>query len=576
MSNREKINYFKEKVGIDDDGLAEQYLNFTNGDKNQAVQLFLNEQQSNLNIQERNFQNAQQNQAKIEFSINYRTRFNREVYLQKDKSAYEDLTKFLLEKFIYISNNFDSFLKELKRHAGLIIVLSREKIYDLRNNMIQISNNQLCQDIVANAVIFPVMNNSSVGIEFIQKCPTRNFPLYLFCNYKNEYKMDIMYKLEGQLTLDNVVNNLLDCFPKSDLRQSIFQSINKTIVNLRNSINPGIINNINNNSINNNVENNNIENNNGMNNNNVNNNYANNNSNDNKKGNDLLSDSKNYFSGDINELFAMISNLENSINRQRDSNNNIENGNSNLNQEASRLNNINENSQNMNRMNNQSQIHNNYNYNNEDFNNKSIQGKSNYYNNNSINQSIINNPNSNINNHIENISEMQNSLNQSNNNIKDSIYGLSAGEILAKREREMKDLERQQEEKIKKEEEEKKKKLNEERENQLKIEKYEKEALLNKQNLPNEPDENHPDACKIMFRYPNGEKNVERRFLKTDKISILYVYIKSLGREIFMESSSNDFDLFSLFPTKNLENSKNSTLEQEGLFPSSMIQIREK
>ena len=100
--------------------------------------------------------------------------------------------------------------------------------------------------------------------------------------------------------------------------------------------------------------------------------------------------------------------------------------------------------------------------------------------------------------------------------------------------------------------------------------------LLNKQNLPNEPDENHPDVCKIMFRYPNGEKNVERRFLKTDRISILYVYIKSLGREIFMESSSNDFDLFSLFPTKNLENSKNSTLEQEGLFPSSMIQIREK
>ena len=32
---------------------------------------------------------------------------------------------------------------------------------------------------------------------------------------------------------------------------------------------------------------------------------------------------------------------------------------------------------------------------------------------------------------------MQNSFNQSNNNIKDSIYGLSAGEILAKREREL-------------------------------------------------------------------------------------------------------------------------------------------
>ena len=605
MSNREKINYFKEKVGIDDDNLAQQYLAFTNGDKNQAVQLFLNEQQSNLSVQERNRRNAQQVQEKIEYDITYRSRYNQEVCLQKDKSSYNDLTKFLKEKFIYISNNFNSFLKELKKHAGLIIVLSRDKIYNLRNNMIQMSNNQLCQDIVANAVIFPVMNDSSVGIEFVQKCPTKNYPLYLFCKYKNEYKMEIMNKIEGQLTLDDVVSNLLDCFPPSDLRQSIFQSINKTIVNLKNSINYGNINNnsINNNSINGNFDNNSINNNNNENNNSVNNSinnsvnnqYVNNNLNDNDNGNSLLSDSKNYFAGDMNELFAMISNLENNVNRQNNSNNNndngnndngnnenynnIENGNNNINYEDPRNNNINNNYENINGMENQSQINNSYNYNNEYFNNQSI-NQSNYYNNNnSINQNNINNPNSIINNNNENRNDIQNSLNQSsnnNNNIKDSIYGLSAGEILAKREREIKDLERQQEEKMRKEEEEKKKKLDEEKENQLKIEKYEKEALLSKQNLPNEPEENNPDVCRIMFRYPNGEKNVERRFLKTDNISILYTYVKSLGREIFMESSSNDFDLFSLFPTKNLESFKNNTLEQEGLFPSSMIQIREK
>ena len=57
---------------------------------------------------------------------------------------------------------------------------------------------------------------------------------------------------------------------------------------------------------------------------------------------------------------------------------------------------------------------------------------------------------------------------------------------------------------------------------------------------------------------------------------MLYNFVKSLGREIFFESNSNDFDLISGFPPKNLENSKNNTLEQEGLFPSSLIQIKEK
>ena len=199
-------------------------------------------------------------------------------------------------------------------------------------------------------------------------------------------------------------------------------------------------------------------------------------------------------------------------------------------------------------------------------------------NNNSINipkDSINNNINNPYPNNNSSIND-NNSLNQSNNKLQDSIYGLSDGEVNMKREREMRELEKQQEEKIRKEEEEKRKKLDEENEKKKKIENYEKEALICKQNLPNEPEESNPDVCRIMFRYPDGDKNSERRFLKTDKINILYTFVKSLGREIFSESESNNFDLFTGFPAKNLENSKNNTLESEGLFPSSMVQIREK
>ena len=147
---------------------------------------------------------------------------------------------------------------------------------------------------------------------------------------------------------------------------------------------------------------------------------------------------------------------------------------------------------------------------------------------------------------------------------------------MAKREREIKELERQHEEKIKKEEEEKQKKLNEENEIKAKNEQYEKEALLCKQNLPEEPEENDPNVCIIMFKYPNGEKNIEKRFLKSDKIIVLYNYVKSLGREIFSENTSYNFDLIQGLPYKNFEESKNKTLEEEGLFPRSMIIIKEK
>ena len=108
------------------------------------------------------------------------------------------------------------------------------------------------------------------------------------------------------------------------------------------------------------------------------------------------------------------------------------------------------------------------------------------------------------------------------------------------------------------------------------IKHYEDESEMSKQILTEEPDEKNKDACCIKFKYPSGDKEKERRFLKTEKVDILYSYIKSIGREIFFEQDATDFDLMSGFPPKNLENSKNKTLEEEGLYPNSVIQIKEK
>ena len=203
--------------------------------------------------------------------------------------------------------------------------------------------------------------------------------------------------------------------------------------------------------------------------------------------------------------------------------------------------------------------------------------------NNNISNNLNNNNNNLNNNFLEpninhNSNNAINNNNDKNNNVlADSIYQLSDGEILQKRENLVRELERQQEEKEKKEQEEKRKILEEE--NRLKNIKnnYEDESEMAKLFLPDEPDENNPNVCRIAFRIPDGEKNIERRFLKTDKIAALFNFVKSIGRDIFMEPDATDFDILCIgFPPKNLEDKKNNTLEEEGLFPNSILQIREK
>ena len=82
--------------------------------------------------------------------------------------------------------------------------------------------------------------------------------------------------------------------------------------------------------------------------------------------------------------------------------------------------------------------------------------------------------------------------------------------------------------------------------------------------LPQEPDENGPNDCYIKFKLPDGEKIIERRFFKTDKIATLYDYVKFIGREIFMNKNYFDFDLIKeRFLLKNFFwHKKNNTLEE--------------
>ena len=156
--------------------------------------------------------------------------------------------------------------------------------------------------------------------------------------------------------------------------------------------------------------------------------------------------------------------------------------------------------------------------------------------------------------------------NLSENNVK-----MSDGQILAIQELKLRELEKMEEKK----QNEEKKILEEKEKHQNIIDKEMEESKKILENLKPEPDDENPDKCIILFRFPDGEKSVQRKFLKQDKIYLLYDYIKSLGREIFTEDDHHHFSLLQTFPFKLFDDKKDNTLEEEGLFPNSVLQIKE-
>lgn len=164
-----------------------------------------------------------------------------------------------------------------------------------------------------------------------------------------------------------------------------------------------------------------------------------------------------------------------------------------------------------------------------------------------------------------------------NNNTADledekDVNTLTGAQLIEHQKKELEKLEEEelnkqrliQEEKIKEENILKEKAINEEKRKILQKEKH--------NSLPSEPSHDDKNATSIVFRYPNDDTRKERRFLKTDKISILYDFVASLGTDMFEES--NEFDLITPFPVK-IFSDMEKTLEEEKLFPNAVIQIRE-
>ena len=167
-----------------------------------------------------------------------------------------------------------------------------------------------------------------------------------------------------------------------------------------------------------------------------------------------------------------------------------------------------------------------------------------------------------------------NLISNSLNSLDKSFGLLTDGEILTHHKYEMEELER----KVQLDEEKQKQEEIEQENNKKKEELIEKEiqekAKEASKKVLEEPNSEDPDSTTICFRYPDGEKSINRRFLKSHRIQNLYDYVESLGEEIYTEKENNKFSLYQPFPPKKYDNMEN-TLEMENLFPNAVIQIRE-
>ena len=119
-------------------------------------------------------------------------------------------------------------------------------------------------------------------------------------------------------------------------------------------------------------------------------------------------------------------------------------------------------------------------------------------------------------------------------------------------------------------------KLEEEKvsEAEIRRQKIKEKAKEAKIKLKKEPSEKDKNSTVICFRFPDGVKRVERRFLVSDTIKDLYDFVDSLGEEIYEEEEYNGYGLYQPFPPKKYEK-LNNTLESEGLITNVIIQIKE-
>lgn len=247
-----KIAIFCSAIGDNNIARAERYLNQANWDEQIAISNFVMNHQFQIpdllnqnDFSSKNYSNFQPH--KNNFNIPKKP----ESYKEKDKNENinenSNIYYFQLhigdstiknsnnclpnsEYYNYITNNlksfhrdFRTFMKNLKRIRGIIIIFNTNSYDRLKEQIKQINEKSFVKDIIKNNVILPVLKTTNLGREFIQKLSIISFPTYIFCKYKDENNIYITDKIEGAFEisffLDCLLKEMLDSQPEKHVQK---------------------------------------------------------------------------------------------------------------------------------------------------------------------------------------------------------------------------------------------------------------------------------------------------------------------------------------------------------------------
>ena len=616
---QEKILNFNMIVGNQNNNVANEFLSLGNWNVSEAVNIYL------YSFSNSDSFNNQNNLLNFKYISEYSfinsgifrtvTSFFQSPFLKNNA----DCCNKFIGKIKCLVKTGESFTNLLKTNKGIIILYNNDTIVKLNQQLDIINNDNLYTNYLNTVLIYPIINDSIEGKNLINFLQINRFPCYLFCKYKSNNVFYIIDKMEGifylqtfkstlfpQINNSNINHNNSNIKHENKIQNQInINEQNKNKINLNNNKSDN-----NNKSLNNNKDQNLIN----IKKENLNNNKINNiPNNEIHSGNEIkkINNNENNHPNQINNEFSILNNGNQSfsdIYKNFFGEDNIKENNNNkkttvINQNNKKNSNIPEyipdyreyqfdldpiypldqvHPPNQNRF--PSQSNNNLNNNKSktvinpnNKNNKKIPEYIPDYRDYQFDNEPIYpiHPINPVHPPNQNQNKVQPHSNNNLNNLNDNGDLLSDSEYRKCLDTEIKELERMEEEKQKKEREEKEKKRKEEEEKKKQEQKEKEDKELFSMLIPPEPSDDNPDKCIIVFRLPDGEKNIQRKFLKTDKIAVLYDYIRSLGKEIYSEEGYHNFSIIQTFPFKNFENKLNNTLEEEGLFPNSMLQIKE-
>jgi len=140
-------------------------------------------------------------ETQVEFNISEMLKEPNEVFFPKNKALYDDFITSLEKLFPNkIMLNFKNFISSSKSTGGLIIIFTEEKINEVRNNLIRVANNKD----VKKVTIFPILKESEVANKIIKILGVKRLPFYIFCKYKNEETVTMVYDIEKKFLLKDL------------------------------------------------------------------------------------------------------------------------------------------------------------------------------------------------------------------------------------------------------------------------------------------------------------------------------------------------------------------------------------